>query len=121
MDGRSRFSAARDPRDPTDAMIHVIATIELAEGRRAAFLDEFRKVVPHVLKEEGCLEYGPTVDVATDIAAQLPGRPDAVTIVEKWESLEHLKQHLVAPHMQEYRPRVKDLIVRSTLVVLEPA
>ncbi len=102
-------------------MIHVIATVELVAGQRAAFLDEFRKVVPHVLEEPGCLEYGPTVDAETDIPAQLALREDVVTIVEKWQSVEHLKQHLVAPHMQEYRPRVKALIARSTLVILTPA
>jgi quinol monooxygenase YgiN len=105
----------------TNVMIHVIATVELHEGRRDDFLAEFRKVVPDVRAEAGCLEYGPTVDAATGIPAQLPVRPDVVTIVEKWESLAHLKAHLVAPHMAAYRPRVKEMIVRATLVILEPA
>jgi quinol monooxygenase YgiN len=102
-------------------MIHVIATIELHDGRRDAFLDEFRKIVPPVLAESGCIEYGPTVDASTDIGAQLPPRDDVVTIVEKWESVDHLKQHLAAPHMQEYRLTVKDMIVKMTLVILNPA
>jgi quinol monooxygenase YgiN len=102
-------------------LIHVIATVELHRGRRGAFLDEFRKVVPHVLAEPGCLEYGPAVDAATDIAAQLPPREDVVTIVEKWEGLEDLRRHLTAPHMLEYRPRVKEMIAGSTLVILTPA
>ncbi len=37
------------------------------------------------------------------------------------ESVEHLKQHLVAPHMEEYRPKVKDMVVKTTLVILAPA
>jgi quinol monooxygenase YgiN len=102
-------------------MIHVIATIELHEGGRDAFLAEFREVVPHVLAEEGCLEYGPTLDLATEIPAQQPPRPDVVTVVEKWASVEHLKRHLTAPHMREFRPKVKELIARSSLVVLTPA
>jgi quinol monooxygenase YgiN len=102
-------------------MIHVIATIELHEGRREAFLAEFHRVVPSVLAEEGCLDYGPTVDLPTGIAAQPPPRPDVVTIIEKWASLEHLERHLVAPHMSEYRPKVKEFIVRATLLVLAPA
>jgi quinol monooxygenase YgiN len=102
-------------------MIHVIATIELHPGRRDAFLAEFRRVVPDVLAEPGCIEYGPAIDAETDVAAQLAPRPDVVTIVEKWESLDHLKAHLAAPHMQAYRPRVKDLIARSSLVILSPA
>ncbi len=102
-------------------MIHVIATIELHPGRRADFLREFHRIVPLVRQEEGCLEYGPTVDLATGLSAQLPLRADTVTIVEQWETLAHLQAHLVAPHMVEYRPRVKDLVIRTTLQVLEPA
>ncbi|AGA31058.1 putative quinol monooxygenase [Singulisphaera acidiphila] len=102
-------------------MIHVIATIELHAGQRDAFLGEFRKIVAPVLAEPGCLEYGPTLDTVTDIGAQLPARADVVTIVEKWESVEHLKQHLVAPHMEAYRPKVKDMVVKTTLVILDPA
>jgi quinol monooxygenase YgiN len=102
-------------------MIHVIATIGIAEGRRDDFLVEFHKVVPLVRAEPGCIEYGPTVDVSAGIAAQPPLRASVVTVVEKWESLEALKAHLVAPHMTEYRARVKDLVRGATIHVLEPA
>lgn len=102
-------------------MIHVLATVELHPGQRAAFLAEFHKIVPLVLAEAGCLAYGPTVDTPTDIAAQGTLRPDVVVIVERWESLAALKAHLVAPHMVEYRPKVKDLVIRTTLEILEPA
>ncbi len=102
-------------------MIHVIALIELNPGTRDAFLSEFHALVPKVLAEDGCLEYGPAVDEPTDISAQVPPRPDAVTVIEKWESVGHLKAHLVAPHMAEYRPRVKDFVKGTTLHVLSPA
>jgi quinol monooxygenase YgiN len=102
-------------------MIHVIATIELAEGQRAAFLNEFRALVPKVWAEAGCLEYGPTVDIASGLAAQGAPRANVVTVVEKWADLTALKAHLVAPHMEEYRPRVKALVRSTTLQVLEPA
>jgi quinol monooxygenase YgiN len=102
-------------------MIHVIATIELNPGRRDDFLSEFRRLVPLVHAEEGCIEYGPTVDVATGLSAQPPVRPDVVTVVEKWASLDHLRAHLAAPHMEAYRPKVKDMVVRTTLTVVEPA
>ncbi len=102
-------------------MIHVIATIELNPGAREAFLAEFHKLIPHVIAEDGCIEYGPTVDVASGLGAQPPLREDVVTIIEKWASLEHLKAHLVAPHMTPYREAVKALVIGTKLSVLEPA
>lgn len=101
-------------------MIHVLATIELHPGRREAFLAEFAKIVPAVRAEVGCLEYGATVDLATDIPAQGPIRRDVAVIVEKWESVAALKAHLVAPHMVEYRPKVRDYVVATHLQILEP-
>lgn len=102
-------------------MICVVAAIEVAEGRRDDFLAEFRKIVPAVLNEAGCLEYGPMTDVSTNIAAQPPVRENVVTVVEKWESLDALEAHLIAPHMLEYRKAVKELVVGATLSILEPA
>jgi quinol monooxygenase YgiN len=102
-------------------MIHVIATIELAAGQRGAFLGEFHKLVPLVRAEAGCIEYGSTVDVASGIGAQIALRENVVTVVEKWADLPALKAHLTAPHMQDYRGRVKDLVKSTTLQILEPA
>src|SRR5262249_55936934 len=90
-------------------MLHVIATIELNPGTREAFLAEFRKIVPLVHAEEGCIEYGPTVDATTDLERQARSA-DTVVIIEKWTTLATLKAHLVAPHMTAYRPKVKDYI-----------
>ena|SRR5689334_2778949 len=102
-------------------MIHVVATVELVAGKRDPFLTEFHKLVPLVRAEAGCLDYGPTVDVATGIAAQVPVRDNVVTVVEKWDSLSALQAHLQAPHMAAYRTRVKDLVVSVKLQVLQPA
>lgn len=102
-------------------MIHVIATIQILPGRRTDFLKEFHQVVPLVLQEAGCIEYGPTIDLATEISAQGDLRENVVVIVEKWESLDALEVHLIAPHMLEYRKRVKDMVASSSIQVLEPA
>jgi quinol monooxygenase YgiN len=102
-------------------MIHVIATIDVAPGRREAVLAEFHRIVPLVRAETGCLEYGPAVDVSSGIASQVPIRDNVVTVVEKWQSLDALRAHATAPHMLEYRGRVKDLVVRVQLQILEPA
>jgi quinol monooxygenase YgiN len=102
-------------------MIHVIATIELADGQREAFLKEFRALVPQVRAEAGCVEYGPTVDVDSGIPSQGKPRENVVTVVEKWSDLAALRTHLKAPHMEAYRPRVKHLVRSTTLQILEPA
>ena len=101
-------------------MIHVIATIEIREGRRDEFLKEFHRIVPLVRQEQGCLEYGPAVDVPTAIAAQGPIREHTVTAIEKWNNLKALQAHLSAPHMAEYRERVRELVIAVDLQVLTP-
>jgi len=102
-------------------MIHVIATIEVAAGKRDEFLTEFRKNVPAVKAENGCLEYGPAIDLQTEFTVQIPLRPQVVTVVEKWESLAALTAHVTAPHMLSFRARVKDIVVKTSLQVLQPA
>jgi quinol monooxygenase YgiN len=101
-------------------VIYVIATIEVAQGQREAFLAEFRQVVPLVRAEAGCLEYAPALDLPTDIPAQVPAGKNVVIVVVKWKSLEALRAHLQAPHMTEYRARVKGLVVGARLQILEP-
>jgi len=102
-------------------MIYVIAEVELVEGSRDQFVDHFQANVPHVLAEDGCLEYVPTIDLETELSAQPPARGNFVTVVEKWESLAALQAHLVAPHMATYREKVKGMVVKTTLRVLQPA
>lgn len=101
-------------------MIHVIATLQAAPGRRDALLREFQALLPHVRAEQGCIEYGPAVDVATNIAAQPAPRPDAVVMIEKWQDLPALEAHLAAAHMTDFRARVKELVANIQIQVLEP-
>jgi quinol monooxygenase YgiN len=101
-------------------MIYVIATVEVKLGKREAFLAEIHKNLPNVRAEKGCIEYGPAVDVKTDIKTQIPIRENTVTIVEKWEDLQALQAHLQTPHMKEYRERVREFVTGLALQVLEP-
>ncbi|MCU0581961.1 MAG: antibiotic biosynthesis monooxygenase [Syntrophales bacterium] len=101
-------------------MIHVIATIELAEQTRPSYLDALRKIIPMVRAEEGCLEYGPAADVHTGIQVQDPINENAVTLIERWTDVDALKVHLTAPHMQTYRKAVKDFVKRVSIRILEP-
>ena len=102
-------------------MIHVLATVELAPGTCDAFLKEFRALLADVRAEKGCIEYGPAIDVETGIPTQYKIGPDRVMVIEKWDSVEALKAHAVAPHMQAYRARVKDYVRGMELRVLAPA
>ncbi len=101
-------------------MIHVVAQVVVKDGKREQFLKEFRNIIPAVLGEAGCVEYGPTIDAETNIERQYTDS-NVVTIIEKWESLEDLKAHLVAPHMLAYRERVTDLVASAKLQILQPA
>ncbi|MBN1670779.1 MAG: antibiotic biosynthesis monooxygenase [Kiritimatiellae bacterium] len=102
-------------------MIHVAATIEVVEGKRAEFLAIFKANIPNVRAEAGCIEYGVAVDVATGLGAQKPVRANTAVAIEKWASVEALKAHLAAPHMAAYREKVKELVKGVELRVLEPA
>jgi quinol monooxygenase YgiN len=110
----NRFPSGGQP------MIHVFATIQLQAGARETFLEEFRRIVPQVRAETGCLEYGAAVDLATDISSQDPVREQVVVIIEKWTDVAALKTHLAAPHMLEYRVRIKDMVSQVKLRILEP-
>jgi len=101
-------------------MINVIVFIQLHEGKREAFLEEFQKIVPAVRAEQGCIAYRPTVDVEIPGVDMFPPPdPNRVTIIERWEDVDALKAHTVAPHMAEYRPKVKDYIAALQAAVTQ--
>jgi len=101
-------------------MIYVIATIELAEGKRALYLEELNKIIPMVRSESGCLEYGPAADVPTGIPVQEPINENAITIIERWSDVDALKIHLTAPHMKSYQKAVRDYVRLVRIRVLSP-
>jgi quinol monooxygenase YgiN len=102
-------------------MVHVIATIEIAPGKRDEYLELFAQLVPKVRAEDGCIAYGPALDIDSGIGVQIPLRENVVSVVEQWASLEALQAHLAAPHMGAYKQAVKGIVVGLTLQVLQPA
>lgn len=101
-------------------MIYVLATIQVNPGQREALLDEFRRIIPLVREEDGNVEYTSTVDVETNLAASPESAEDTVVVVERWSSIEALERHLIAPHMVEYRTKVKNLVANVKLQILQP-
>ena len=99
-------------------MIHVLAIITAKPGQRGTLLQAFKAIVPTVHAEAGCIEYGPVVDV--DGADPAFG-PNTFVVVEKWETLEALQAHAVAPHMKTYGEKTKDLVAKRVVHVLTDA
>lgn len=99
-------------------MVHVIASIRLKSGKRSEFLEIFKAYLPQVREEKGCIEYLPAIDVESGLPPQVLDE-NMVTIIEKWESLEALRNHLNAPHMVAYKEKVKDLVEEVVLKVLQ--
>ena len=101
-------------------MINVLASVHLKPGKRAEFLPICKANIPNVREEKGCIEYAAAVDVDAGLDPQVLDE-DMVTVIEKWESLQALNDHLVAPHMLSYRDQVKDLVDKVILKVLQEA
>ncbi len=101
-------------------MIDVIASITVKPGCREKLLARFLANVPHVLAEEGCIHYYPTIDADSGLPPQQKDE-NVVTVIEQWKSLDHLHAHIKAPHMLTYREDVKDWIDGVSLKVLKKA
>jgi quinol monooxygenase YgiN len=101
-------------------MIHVIAAVRVKPGKVSEFLKIFKANVPLVKAEKGCIQYVPTVDINTEFPPQIMDE-NVVTIIEAWESLEALRNHLVAHHMLAYREKVSSIVENVSLKVLQEA
>jgi len=100
-------------------MIHVVAIITAKPGRREEVLAAFRANMPAVHAEAGCIEYGPATDADGGPGAKYGA--DTFVVIEKWESLDHLKAHANSPHMAIYAAKTRDLLANREIHVLSPA
>lgn len=101
-------------------MIHVIAIITAKPGQRDKILEAARANLAAVRAEKGCIEYGPAID-AMGFGFQTDIGPDAFMVIEKWANADALNAHAVAPHMKAYGAKIKDLIAKRAIHVLESA
>lgn len=102
-------------------MIHVVAVITARPGQREALLALFRANIPAVLAEEGCIEYGPVVDLPDFGPVQTPIGPDSFMVIEKWSSPETLRAHGAAPHMRAYAEASREMVASRAVHVLTAA
>jgi len=100
------------------AMVQVIARMEIKKGQMEKMLGILTRLVPVVRAEAGCIRYEVCQDA--NIGIGTPANPQALTIVEAWESPEHLAAHLAAPHMATFRDEVGPLRESSSVTVLNP-
>lgn len=102
-------------------MIHVLAIITAKPGMREQILEAFRANMPAVHAEAGCIEYGPATDAEGVGGFQTKFGSDTFVVIEKWESLDHLKAHAGSPHMATYAAKTKEMIASRVIHVLSPA
>jgi quinol monooxygenase YgiN len=102
-------------------MIHVLAMITAKPGKRDEILAAFRANMPAVHAEAGCIEYGPATDAEGAGGIQTKLGPDSFVVIEKWESLDHLKAHGASPHMAAYAAKTREHIASRVIHVLLPA
>jgi quinol monooxygenase YgiN len=101
-------------------MIHVIASVSVKAGTINEFLEIFRSNIPKVTEEKGCIQYLPVVDIDSGLPPQVFDK-QVITIIEKWENLDALRDHLATPHMLAYKEKVKDIVENVSFKVLQEA
>lgn len=85
----------------------LLVTYHTRTGARADFLRamETSGILETIRKEAGCLRYDYFLS-ADD--------PEAILLVEKWESEEKQLLHLQTPHMAQFRADIKEIYVKET-------
>ncbi len=102
-------------------MVHLVVSVRVKEGKLKEYVDLLKGVAATVRQEKGCIQYVPTVDLE---AGALPQSLDKnmVVLLEKWESMEALQNHLATPHMAAYFKKEKPLLAQPPVIkVLQEA
>tara|TARA_Y100000590_G_scaffold465445_1_gene637791 strand:- start:4173 stop:4496 length:324 start_codon:yes stop_codon:yes gene_type:complete len=88
--------------------VTVVALVTPNSGQTDMFIEQANWVIPQVHEEDGCLHYSLHRSIDGD---------DSLVYIESWESEDHLKAHGQAPHMMEFREKVKNLVSGPTQVL----
>ena len=111
----------KERRSRSMSLVHVVAVITAHSGKREEILSAFKKNVPLVHQEDGCIEYGAVIDTENVGPFQAKLGEDTFFVIEKWESLDHLMAHATSDHMKSYAAKTKDLIANRQIHVLSAA
>lgn len=88
--------------------VTVVALITPSPGQIDAFIEQANWLIPQVHAEKGCLHYSLHRSIDGD---------NSLVYIESWESEADLAAHGQAPHMMEFRGRVKDLVAGPAQVL----
>ncbi|MDR3296524.1 MAG: antibiotic biosynthesis monooxygenase [Clostridiales Family XIII bacterium] len=93
-------------------MIKVVAKHLIKEGHTEDVLKVFRELVAETRKEDGCIAYG---------VHQKIEDPLVLTMLEEWESMEHLKAHMKTAHFVTLIPKTEAFYSAETEIdIYEP-
>ncbi|WP_136681196.1 antibiotic biosynthesis monooxygenase [Neptunomonas sp. XY-337] len=102
-------------------MLHLVATITAKPGQKQQVLDALLDIRDDVLAEAGCYQYLPTIDMADTVARQAAQRMDTITLLEQWESLDHLEGLFQTAHLKAFQQTVEPWLESVSLQLLQPA
>ena len=71
--------------------------------------------------EDGCIEYFAATDTEDAGPIQTPIGPETFVVIEKWESMAHLKAHGGSDHMKAYAAKTKEMLAERVIRVLSAA
>ena len=88
-------------------MIRVVAKQRIAQGKKEAVLPIFREMIETTRKENGCIAYSLNESVKD---------PDALAIIEAWETQEDLDIHMVSEHFKRLIPQIGTYLSEPTQI-----
>jgi quinol monooxygenase YgiN len=81
-------------------VIVVQVEVIVEPGSASKVVEAVKKMETATRQEPGCLKYAFAVDISD---------PGMVRVIERWESMDAIKAHLVSPHMAEFNMAVAAL------------
>jgi quinol monooxygenase YgiN len=93
-------------------MIHVIAELTIAPGKRDQVVEHARAAIAETKKEEGCIGYD---------LYENPHDPSRMVFVERWRDRDALNAHARAPHFKVWREATKDCFSARKIDILSDA